>query len=157
MIFGLKSYSKIERRKNVMTHKGLVSTVDNTKKTARVILSELNNNVSRELSIAHYVGELKINDVVVIDFYEGQQDGLIVANLSNNSIIPIAPGDNDTYTHTQLSPTNVWNINHNLNKMPSITIVDSADNLVFGEIKYISANEIIVSFSAAFAGKAYLN
>jgi len=140
-----------------MTRKGIVSTVDNTKKTARVIFPELNNNVSRELAVAHYVGELKINDVVVIDFYEGQQDGVIVANLSNNNSIPITPGDNNTYTHTQLSPTNVWNINHNLNKMPSITIVDSADNLVFGDIEYISANEIKVSFSGAFAGKAYLN
>jgi hypothetical protein len=68
-----------------MTRKGIVSTVDDTKKTARVIFPDLNNNVSRELAIAHYVGELKINDVVAVAFYDGQQEGLIIENLNTKS------------------------------------------------------------------------
>ena len=62
-----------------------------------------------------------------------------------------------TYTHNQMQASNVWDIVHNMGKMPSVTVVDSGDNMVFGEVQYISMNELVVSFSSAFSGKAYLN
>lgn len=61
------------------------------------------------------------------------------------------------YTHTQIKSSKVWIIPHNLNKFPSITIVDSANTVVVGNIEYIDNNTAIVSFSAEFSGKAYLN
>lgn len=68
-----------------------------------------------------------------------------------------ASGGDKSYTHTQISPAATWNIMHSLNKYPSITIVDSGGNEVIGDTKYIDSNNIIVSFTGAFAGKAYLN
>jgi hypothetical protein len=137
--------------------KGTISTVDNVMKKARVILSELNNRISSELTIAHYVGEVKVNDVVVISFYNDDiSEGLIVANLSSN-LSTVQIGNNDTFTHTQLSSQSTWVVKHNLNKMPSVTIVDSADNVVIGEVEYIDSNNIIISFSGAFSGCAYIN
>lgn len=62
-----------------------------------------------------------------------------------------------TYIHTQSSPSDTWIITHNLEKYPSITIVDSAGSVVEGEEKYISKNEIHIFFSSSFSGKAYLN
>lgn len=62
-----------------------------------------------------------------------------------------------TYIHDQDVPSAEWTINHNLNKYPSVTIVDSAGTCVFGAVQYASANTIICSFSGAFSGKAYLN
>jgi hypothetical protein len=62
-----------------------------------------------------------------------------------------------TYTHTQVSASATWTITHNLNCFPSVTIVDSAGTVVFGDIEYISANAVRVTFVAAFGGKAYLN
>jgi hypothetical protein len=62
-----------------------------------------------------------------------------------------------TYTHNQMQASSVWDIVHNMGKMPSVTVVDSGDNMVFGEVQYISMNELVVSFSSAFSGKAYLN
>ena len=62
-----------------------------------------------------------------------------------------------THTHTQTSASSIWTITHNLNCYPAVTIVDSADTVVFGDIEYISANVVRVTFVAAFGGKAYLN
>lgn len=62
-----------------------------------------------------------------------------------------------TYTHNQSSASATWNVAHNLNKYPSITIVDSANNVVIGEIAYVDTNNCTISFTASFSGKAYAN
>lgn len=61
------------------------------------------------------------------------------------------------YTHIQGVASDTWIINHNLNKKPSITIVDSAGNVVEGAEKYIDENTIEIYFNGAFKGEAYLN
>jgi hypothetical protein len=51
-----------------------------------------------------------------------------------------------------------WVVEHNLNKHPSYTIVDTAGNVQCpDEVNYENANKIIIKFIGAFAGKAYLN
>lgn len=64
---------------------------------------------------------------------------------------------NTTYIHEQGEASDVWEINHNLNKLPSITVVDSAENVVVGDEQYIDKNTVIISFNSSFKGKAYLN
>lgn len=59
--------------------------------------------------------------------------------------------------HYQDSASTLWTVNHNLNKFPSVTVVDSAGNVVFGDVEYVDANNVKIKFSSAFAGKAYLN
>jgi len=81
---------------------------------------------------------------------------------SPNSSLTIGGGPSSgnphgTYTHTQTSASATWTITHNLNCYPAVSIVDSAGTVVFGEVNYISANVIVVTFVAAFGGKAYLN
>ena len=61
------------------------------------------------------------------------------------------------YVHVQGSASNVWNINHNLNRTPSVMVVDSSGQVVFGNVIFIDNNNINVEFSAGFSGKAYLN
>lgn len=63
----------------------------------------------------------------------------------------------DGYIFTQGTPSSSWTITHMLGKYPSVTIIDSADRVVIGEIQYIDSNTLIVSFAAGFSGKAYLN
>lgn len=53
--------------------------------------------------------------------------------------------------------SDTWIIEHNLGKKPSITVVDSADNVVEGAERYIDENTIEIRFNGAFKGKAYLN
>lgn len=62
-----------------------------------------------------------------------------------------------TYIHTQSSAAKEWVITHSLNKFPSVTVVDSAGDVVCGDITYINANSVKITFSAGFSGKAYLN
>lgn len=49
-----------------------------------------------------------------------------------------------------------WNISHNLDGFPSVTVVDSAGTVVVGEVTYNSTSSITVTFQSAFSGKAYL-
>lgn len=63
----------------------------------------------------------------------------------------------DSFVHIQMVAANEWVITHNLNKYPSVTIVDSANTMVVGGVEYISLNQLKVTFNASFSGKAYLN
>jgi len=67
-----------------------------------------------------------------------------------------------TYTHNQSSTSDTWVINHNLNRFPSVTVVDSANTIVQGTVVYNSNKQLTITFFAnesalAFQGKAYLN
>ena len=62
-----------------------------------------------------------------------------------------------SYEHTQGSASSSWVVNHNLGFKPNVTVVDSAGNIVEGEISYTNSNSITVSFQSAFSGYAYLS
>ncbi len=66
-------------------------------------------------------------------------------------------GGDKNFVFTQNVPSATWNITHNLGKYASVSIADSAGTIVYGEVEYISINEVEVTFRSAFAGKAYLN
>lgn len=64
------------------------------------------------------------------------------------------------YIHNQISPSATWTITHNLAKVPSITVFDSSNRQVTGEVVLTSGNEtneLTLYFNGAFSGKAYLN
>lgn len=61
------------------------------------------------------------------------------------------------YIHDQIAFSKDWTITHNLDKYPSVTIVDSALSVVVGEVQYINTSQVVLHFTAEFAGKAYLN
>lgn len=50
-----------------------------------------------------------------------------------------------------------WAVEHNMNKKPSVMIVDSGENVVFAEIEYLDLNNLIIRFNGGTSGKAYLN
>lgn len=64
---------------------------------------------------------------------------------------------NHAHVFTQGTPATTWSIFHNLGKYPSVSVVDSSNNEVVGDVNYNSANQVTITFSAAFSGKAYLN
>ena len=66
-------------------------------------------------------------------------------------------GGDLNFTFTQGAPATTWTITHNLGKFPSVSVVDTADTQVYGEVEYIDDNSLRITFSAAFGGKAYLN
>lgn len=63
----------------------------------------------------------------------------------------------DTFVYEQGIASDVWVITHNLNKYPSITLVDSAGTVFKAKEEYNSANQVTVYLNGATTGKAYLN
>ena len=62
-----------------------------------------------------------------------------------------------TFEFTQAVPSLVWSIQHNLGKFPSVSVVDTGNTTVITQIDYIDNNNLTITNSAQFAGKAYLN
>ena len=62
-----------------------------------------------------------------------------------------------SYIFTQANPNTVWTINHNLDKFPSVSVVDTSNTMVEGLTEYTNPNTLTITFTAGFAGKAYLN
>ena len=67
-----------------------------------------------------------------------------------------------TFTHNQNTTSDTWVITHNLNRFPSVTVVDSGDSIVQGTVVYNSNKQLTITFfssgtALAFQGKAYLN
>jgi hypothetical protein len=57
---------------------------------------------------------------------------------------------------TQSTPSASWTINHNLGFIPEVVVLDSANDMVEGDIDYVNNDTLILTFSAAFAGTAYV-
>jgi hypothetical protein len=74
------------------------------------------------------------------------------------SIKGVTGGGGDAhYMHVQGTAEAIWEVTHNLNKRPSVTVVDSMDKIVFGEVEYVDNNNVRLIFAGAFSGKAYFN
>lgn len=61
------------------------------------------------------------------------------------------------FRYVQNLPSKTWIVTHSLNKHASVTVVDSGDTVVVGEIIYIDMNTVRIEFSTEFIGKAYFN
>ena len=61
------------------------------------------------------------------------------------------------YVHEQIQSSDSWIVQHNLNKYPAVSVVDTGKNEIVGDIKHIDKNSLIINFSHAFSGMAFLN
>lgn len=66
-------------------------------------------------------------------------------------------GGDKTFIFTQAVPSTEWVVQHDLEKFTSITVVDTGQTVVIGDYTYVDNNNVILNFSAPFAGKAYFN
>jgi len=62
----------------------------------------------------------------------------------------------ETHVHVQNSPSDVWNVNHMLGKIPDVTIEDSEGVVINGVIDHIDTNVLQIHFSSPVIGKAYV-
>ena len=62
-----------------------------------------------------------------------------------------------TFVFTQGVPATTWDIQHNLGKFPSVSVINNNNIVINGEVTYIDNNNVQLNFSAGFTGKAYLN
>ena len=62
-----------------------------------------------------------------------------------------------TFEFQQAVAATTWNIQHNLGKFPSVSVINNNNVVINGEVTYIDNNNVQLNFSAGFTGKAYLN
>lgn len=74
-------------------------------------------------------------------------------NQTLSFVIPVG----GTYAHTQNTPASTWTITHSLGFYPNVTVSDSAGTILEGQIEYPNVTTVVLTFSAAFSGKAYLS
>lgn len=66
------------------------------------------------------------------------------------------PGVAETFTHDQNVASATWTIVHNLGAFLPVTVIDSANETVEGNVHYVDINTVILSFAAPFGGTAYV-
>lgn len=96
------------------------------------------------------------NNVIVTEDTANQ---VIVNQDAPNQVVvrfPGIPQNSRRHIHTQGSVSSTWTINHTLGGYPSVMVVDSARTVVIGEITYNSTSQVVVNFTSAFSGYAYL-
>ena len=82
-------------------------------------------------------------------------NGVILVGNKTGAELEIVNDKN--FVYVQAISSDIWEITHNLNKYPAVTVVDSGGSVVIGEIVYIDKNNIRITFASAFSGKAYFN
>lgn len=113
------------------------------------------------------IDSINDSDVILLDDYsdlditeniETQQDlNLVLARILKSILTNQTIGDK-TYVHDQFIPSTVWTIQHNLNKKPSVTVVDTAHTVVEGVVDYgDSITQLTITFNYPFSGYATLN
>jgi len=61
------------------------------------------------------------------------------------------------YVHEQVASLATWTINHNLEFVPNITVVDTFGTVVEGSYDYPNDTTVVLTFSSPFSGKAFLS
>lgn len=103
---------------------------------------------------------VKSGDSVSISAKQTGYNKTTVAQQPVQNTIDIAGlkgGGDKNYIHVQNTPSATWSASHNLGKKPSVVVVDSADDVVYGEITYVDDNNVTLTFAGSFSGKAYFN
>ena len=75
---------------------------------------------------------------------------MIVTDVSSERTIALE------FVYIQGTPATVWEITHNMNCHPVVTVIDSGHSLVEGSVTYNSLNQVTISFSSGFSGMAVL-
>ncbi len=94
-------------------------------------------------------------DIVVA--YKGGNNGLIANKDYFISLLTYAGANDANFLYTLDGSTNVYTIDHNLNKYPAVTIFDANNAEVETQIVFNSLNRATLTFSLPFTGKASFN
>ncbi len=97
------------------------------------ILAEINSRISANIALG-----LRIDHIV-------------------SEAITAAYGRALSYVHTQSVPDEIWMIWHNLGIYANVSICDSSNRQVEGDLEYIDLNTIKLTFGAPFGGFAFVS
>jgi|TARA_R110000782_G_scaffold182992_1_gene273234 hypothetical protein len=89
--------------------------------------------------------------------YIGGNGSIVATKYYNVNNFAKASDTDKTFVFDQPTPATVWTIPHLLNKFPSVTIVNDANEIVYAQTLYQSVDQVRINFAIALQGKAYLN
>ena len=125
---------------------------------SQILISEQNDvNNFGHYNIVSYVITANPNYYLMTLALIGSNGAAVVDEYYDMALFTLSDGSDKSYVFVQGVPATTWTIQHNLEKFPSITVIDSGNTVVIGQYTYINNNNVTLTFSAAFAGKAYLN
>lgn len=75
----------------------------------------------------------------------------------NGEVTTLKFTSDKTFVFEQGEASDTWNISHNLDKYPSVTVVDTAGTQFYVEVNYIDKNNITLHMNGATKGIVYLN
>jgi hypothetical protein len=78
----------------------------------------------------------------------------LIGVVNSDGVVYLTP---KTYVHEQGVASDTWEITHNLNKFPTVVLVDSAGTTFGAAVTYNSSNKCTIQMNGATTGKAYLN
>lgn len=61
------------------------------------------------------------------------------------------------YIHTQDAASMQWDVYHLLGYTPNVTVVDSLGEVVYGDVQILGPDHLVIDFTSAFSGLAYLS
>jgi hypothetical protein len=93
--------------------------------------------------------------VLGIDITQTETDRTVTLTYRDNTTI--ADLYKHAHIHTQTVSSDTWAVVHNLGKFPSVSVVDSANEEVIGEVVHVNNTSLTIKFTAAFSGKAFIN
>ena len=70
---------------------------------------------------------------------------------------PASDAADKNYVHNQAVASATWNVQHDLDKFPSCTMVLSTGQQGYGDVTFIDENNLTITFAGAESGKAYIN
>ena len=143
----------------------IVSDMADSKRTKQVKLTDLKTLVNTTYTLTSTVDA--INNIADIDLTDSDGakttvklkggQGITLTQPASNEITIASLNDDANFVFTLGIPSATWNITHNLDKFPSVSVADTANQLMYGDTEYINENSLTITFSAPFSGKAYLN
>jgi hypothetical protein len=121
-----------------------------------IIVDNLNQNNFGVYTCTNITQDSTETDFYDLDLTYKNGNGAMVVN-QFYSIILYSGAQDKGFKHNQVSASNTWVINHNLNKFPNVVVIDSAGSQAIGAVTHNSKNQLTLSFSASFSGVAHLN
>ena len=152
----LADINKINVSVNYSSGDTLEEMLDEIIDDKMMIVEARNQNIKAILTVQSYADSGSKTDYKDVTVTVSEASG----SLTDGSVYVLSKygGASDkSHTHTQSSASSTWSVSHSLNKKPSVSIVDSSDNLIRAHVEYTDLNNLTITLSAPTSGKAYLN
>jgi hypothetical protein len=126
-----------------------------------IILAEAGNiNEFGTYKVASITTDVAEPNFFLVTLENYASNGAIAINgyyIFGEFVNPASDAADKNYVHSQAAASATWNVQHNLDKFPSVTSVNINNIEMYGEVVFNDLNNLTINFSAAFSGQAFIN